>query len=150
MSLSPPPVGAFHPWLQIKLSDCQHFPELLRTKSTSKQKIKFPVESWRGCKINTMIEAFGCRCHNVLIIVGGVCTAACLQVFFSLSVCLACFGWRRIIFAMFWQPGPANIPVSILFSIKERLESKIQTSQLIMKWNSSEPPLKQFILIRFH
>lgn len=93
-----PPVGAFHPWLQIKLSDCQHFPELLRTKSTSKQKIKFPAESWRGCKINTMIEAFGCRCHNVLIIVGGVCTAACLQVFFSLSVCLAHFGWRRIIF----------------------------------------------------
>lgn len=93
-----PPVGAFHPWLQIKLSDCQHFPELLRTKSTSKQKIKFPAESWRGCKINTMLEAFGCRCHNVLIIVGGVCTAACLQVFFSLSVCLARFGWRRIIF----------------------------------------------------
>lgn len=37
-----PPAGAFHPRLQIKLSDCQHVPELLRIKPTSKQKIKFP------------------------------------------------------------------------------------------------------------
>lgn len=48
-----------------------------------------------------MIEAVGCGCQNGLIIAGGVCAAVCLQVFFSLPVCLARFGLGRIIFAMF-------------------------------------------------
>lgn len=52
------PTGSFHPQPQIKLSFCQHFASLSHwgKKPTSKQKIKYQNESWRGSKINRQRE----------------------------------------------------------------------------------------------
>lgn len=99
-----PPAGAFHPRLQIELSDCQLFPKPWRIKPNSKQKIKKkkrPDGSWRASKINTMIGAVewwresvrlssdaGCPCQNLLIIEGR--NVFCF-VFASVFQCLCVF-----------------------------------------------------------